>query len=58
MSKKTDFENRQQDQLFKFPIELDAASLRVWRRLLVPGLDTLEKLYSVLAHGMADVTSL
>ena len=48
MAKKTDFKKRPQDQIFTLHVSLEDVSPSVWRRLMVPGLFTLDKLHSVL----------
>lgn len=48
MAKKSDFRKRPQDQIFTLHISLEGTSPVVWRRLMVPGLFTLDKLHSVL----------
>lgn len=45
--KKVDYHKRPQDQIFKLHIALEGTSPLVWRRILVPGLFTLEALNSV-----------
>jgi hypothetical protein len=52
MAKKADFKKRTQDQIFTLHISLESVSPVVWRRLMVPGLFTLDKLHSVLQFVM------
>jgi len=47
MAKKPDFKRRPQDQIYCFQISLPGTDPLVWRKVMVPGLFTLEALNSV-----------
>lgn len=52
MTKKTDFRKKLQDQIYTFHISLPDTDPLVWRRVLVPGIFTLEALHSVFQFAM------
>ena len=52
MAKKVDFRKRPQDEVYTLHVSLPGTTPLVWRRIMVPGLFTLEKLNPVIQLTM------